>query len=160
MITVLADLCLPPAPRRSSLAPKAPPTLPGITTAYENFTTSVEKYPDNNCLGHYEDGGFKWLTYKQAGEQVDAIGSALAKVGIAPHSRCGIFGANSPQWMIAMQVGEGGLCGCLHNISMTFSQCHCVAQLMLLLWHGLQTCSWLFSLGRDRAALLPPSVSL
>jgi long-subunit acyl-CoA synthetase (AMP-forming) len=52
-----------------------------------------------------EGGNYKWLTYKEAAEQVDAIGSAMAAVGVAPHGRCGVYGANSPQWMITMQVG-------------------------------------------------------
>lgn len=36
--------------------------------------------------------------------QVAAIGSAMVKVGLGPHARVGVYGANSPQWMIAMQV--------------------------------------------------------
>lgn len=36
--------------------------------------------------------------------QVAAIGSAMVKVGLEPHARVGVYGANSPQWMIAMQV--------------------------------------------------------
>lgn len=36
--------------------------------------------------------------------QVAAIGSAMVKVGLGPHARVGVYGANSPEWMIAMQV--------------------------------------------------------
>lgn len=66
----------------------------------------MEKYPDNKCLGHVEDGAYKWRTYKETMEEVDAIGSAMAAVGMQPHGRCGVYGANSPEWMIALQVGN------------------------------------------------------
>ncbi|GAB4822406.1 hypothetical protein N2152v2_009452 [Parachlorella kessleri] len=89
---------------RPAIAAKGPPTIPGVTTLYENFKASREKYPSNKCLGHVEGGAYQWLTYEQTGEQVDAIGSAMAAVGVGPHGRCGIYGANSPQWMIAMQA--------------------------------------------------------
>lgn len=31
----------------------------------------------------------------------------MVKVGLGPHSRVGVYGANSPEWMVAMQVGAG-----------------------------------------------------
>lgn len=36
--------------------------------------------------------------------QVAAIGSAMVKSGLLPHGRVGVYGANSPEWMMAMQV--------------------------------------------------------
>ena len=71
------------------------------------FQASVEKYANNNCLGRREGPGYTWLTYQQTAEQVAAIGSAMVKVGLAPHGRVGVYGANSPEWMIAMQVRRG-----------------------------------------------------
>jgi hypothetical protein len=70
------------------------------------FMASVEKFPSNNCLGHREGDGYSWLTYKETAERAAAVGSALVKVGLAPHGRVGVYGANSPEWMIAMQVGK------------------------------------------------------
>lgn len=68
---------------------------------------SVDKFPENKCLGHREGAGYAWRTYKQTAEEAAAIGSALVKVGLAPHGRVGVYGANSPEWMIAMQVRRG-----------------------------------------------------
>ena len=38
------------------------------------FQDSVQKYPDNNCLGHREGAGYAWLSYKQTEEQVRVAG--------------------------------------------------------------------------------------
>lgn len=97
----------PTAARRTAIAPKEAPRLPGVETCWDNWRTSVEQYPDNHALGRVVDGAYSWLTYKEAGEQADAIGSAMVAAGVEPHGRCGIYGANSPEWMIAMQVGAG-----------------------------------------------------
>ncbi len=34
-----------------------------------------------------------------------AVASALRALGVQPQQRVGVFGANCPEWMIAMQVG-------------------------------------------------------
>ena len=52
---------------RNVMAKEVYPTLDGITTLYELFTTSVDKYPDNVCLGHRPQvlcllPVFGWLT--------------------------------------------------------------------------------------------------
>jgi len=41
---------------------------------------------------------------------VPAFGWAWVRVGLGPHSRVGVYGANSPEWMIAMQVRLVQLC--------------------------------------------------
>ena len=71
---------------------------------------SVRTYPTNDCLGWRPTGAdgkagpFTWMSYAETGAKVDAIASALTHVGLQPKGRVGIFGANSPEWMIAMQV--------------------------------------------------------
>lgn len=35
---------------------------------------------------------------------VTDVAGAMAHVGMQPHGRASVFGANSPEWMIAMQV--------------------------------------------------------
>ncbi len=37
--------------------------------------------------------------------QVAQIASAMAAIGVQPRQRIGVFGPNSPDWMMAMQVG-------------------------------------------------------
>ena len=41
---------------------------------------------------------------QEAGELAAAVGSAMAHCGLGPHARCSVFGANSPEWMLTMQV--------------------------------------------------------
>lgn len=94
---------------RSTGAREGPPALEGASTCYELFHRSVELYADRPCLGSRTvvDGqaqGFTYITYAEAGAQVGNIGSAMKAVGVNAHDRAGVFGANSPEWMIALQV--------------------------------------------------------
>lgn len=94
---------------RSTGAREGPPTLEGASTCYELFHRSMELYADRPCLGARKmvDGqaqGFTYITYAEAGVQVRHIGSAMQAVGLKAHDRAGVFGANSPEWMIALQV--------------------------------------------------------
>jgi long-chain acyl-CoA synthetase len=68
------------------------------------FARSVEKFPNNPCLGKRTTGDFEWLTYAQVSELAGAIGSAMAAVGVSAHGRAGVYGANCPEWMTAMQA--------------------------------------------------------
>ena len=79
--------------------------MAGITTLYEAFSSSVSKYPNNKCLGHRTfDGSYSWLTYQETAERAAAIASAMASIGVGPHARAGVYGANCPEWMISMQA--------------------------------------------------------
>lgn len=76
------------------------------TSLYDMFQQSVIKYGDNPCLGARtgKNGEYEWLTYKQVDEKVAYLGSAMASIGLGPHGRVGVYGANSPEWMMAMQA--------------------------------------------------------
>jgi long-chain acyl-CoA synthetase len=89
---------------RSAIAPDGPPTISGVNSLYDMFMSSVEKYPDNKCLGRRSGDAYTWLTYKQTADAAAAIGSAMAHVGVGPHGRAGVYGANCPEWMISMQA--------------------------------------------------------
>ena len=88
------------------------PTLEGISSLYELFTQSVNKFPSNKCLGHRPKladgtvGPFVFKTYKEVGDEVALIASGLKAVGTAPNARIGVFGGNCPEWMMTMQVNE------------------------------------------------------
>ncbi|CAI0405855.1 unnamed protein product [Linum tenue] len=82
---------------------------PDISTAWDLFSVSVKKYPDNKMLGWREFvngkyGGYQWKTYKQANEEVLRIGSALRASGAEPGCRVGVYGANCPEWTVAMEA--------------------------------------------------------
>eukprot|EP00891_Asterochloris_glomerata_P009967 jgi/Astpho2/9967/Aster-06780 len=84
-------------------------TLEDITTLYDLFQSSVQKYGDRECLGWRsmhdgKPGPYEWTTYRQTQEQVAKIGSALVAVGLKEHSRCGVFSTNCPEWMTVMQA--------------------------------------------------------
>ncbi|XP_010518417.1 PREDICTED: long chain acyl-CoA synthetase 1 isoform X1 [Camelina sativa] len=86
-----------------------PPMDSEITTAWDIFSKSVEKFPENNMLGwrrvvDEKVGPYTWKTYKEVHEEVLQIGSALRAVGAEPGCRVGIYGINCPQWIIAMEA--------------------------------------------------------
>ncbi|XP_010506759.1 PREDICTED: long chain acyl-CoA synthetase 1-like isoform X3 [Camelina sativa] len=86
-----------------------PPMDSEITTAWDIFSKSVEKFPENNMLGwrrivDEKVGPYTWKTYKEVYEEVLQIGSALRAVGAEPGCRVGIYGINCPQWIIAMEA--------------------------------------------------------
>ena len=83
-----------------------------VATLFESFTRSVEKYADNKCLGWREKaadgsvGPYVWKTYKEVGAEVVLLASGLKSVGAATQGRIGVFGSNSPEWMMAMQASS------------------------------------------------------
>ncbi|ONK63175.1 uncharacterized protein A4U43_C07F12180 [Asparagus officinalis] len=89
-----------------------PPPDPNMTTSWQVFSTAAEKYPGNRMLGWREftngkAGPYKWKTYNEIYEEVLRVGSALQYLGAKPGSRIGIYGANCPQWIVAMQACNG-----------------------------------------------------
>ena len=84
-------------------------TLEEVSTLYESFSRSVKLYANKPALGYRRtvDGrpsAYEWLTYRESGELAANVAAAFGAVGVQAHNRCGIFGVNSPQWMLAMQV--------------------------------------------------------
>lgn len=82
-----------------------------VATDQSQMTCSVQRFPDNPCLGHRpikygEPGPYKWQTYRDVGESVDAIAGGIMQLGHEAHGRIGVYGINSPEWMIAMQAGR------------------------------------------------------
>ena len=79
--------------------------MENCTSLYDMFQQSVSKYPNNKCLGARtgKDGAYEWMTYKDVDVKVADIASGMAKVGLKPHGRVGVYGANSPEWMMTMQ---------------------------------------------------------
>ncbi|OMO82171.1 AMP-dependent synthetase/ligase [Corchorus olitorius] len=80
-----------------------------MTTAWTLFSSSVQKFPDNRMLGWRKMvdgkvGPYIWKTYKEVYDEVLLIGSALRESGAQPGCRIGIYGANCPQWILAMEA--------------------------------------------------------
>ncbi|XP_054799677.1 long chain acyl-CoA synthetase 1-like isoform X2 [Prosopis cineraria] len=86
-----------------------PPMDPELCTAWDIFSVSVRKYPQNRMLGwrKFVDGQigpYVWKTYKEVYDEVLHIGSALRASGAEPGSRVGVYGSNCPQWAVAMEA--------------------------------------------------------
>ena len=54
------------------------------------------------------NGPFEFETYAEVSKKVNNLASAIAAAGLGPQEALGVFGANSPEWMITMQVDAGG----------------------------------------------------
>lgn len=84
----------------------------GGATLHELFDQSAKKHADLDCLGSREKkadgtvGDFKFETYAQVAKKVANIASGLRALGVEPRQRVGVFGANCPEWMMAMQVSR------------------------------------------------------
>ncbi|KAL5135773.1 Long chain acyl-CoA synthetase 1 [Glycine soja] len=86
-----------------------PPLDPDLSTAWDIFSMAVKKYPKNRMLGWREFvdakiGPYVWKTYKEVYDEVLHIGSALRASGAELGSKIGIYGANCPQWIVAMEA--------------------------------------------------------
>ncbi|CAM0881934.1 unnamed protein product [Alopecurus aequalis] len=86
-----------------------PAPVPGLDSCYDIFRMAVEKYPNNKMLGrrHIVDGkagAYVWSTYKEVFGIAKKIGNSIRSCGLTKGSRCGIYGANSPEWIITMEA--------------------------------------------------------
>lgn len=95
---------------RNTIAADGFPKAIAATTLHELFQDSVAKFGPNNALGWRpigpdgKAGPYQWLTYSETAERVAAIAAALAGLGITTGQSVGVYGANSAEWMTAMQV--------------------------------------------------------
>ncbi|XP_047941409.1 probable CoA ligase CCL6 [Salvia hispanica] len=80
-----------------------------INSPWDFFSESVKKFPKNPMLGRRQlkdgkAGGYSWLTYQQVYDATIAIGSAMRRRGVNPGDKCGIYGVNCPEWIMAMEA--------------------------------------------------------
>ncbi|KAF7149555.1 hypothetical protein RHSIM_Rhsim02G0242900 [Rhododendron simsii] len=93
---------------RSAIATEGP-LVQGVDTCWDMFRMSVDKYPNNSMLGQREivdgkAGKYVWLTYKEVYDTVMKLGNSIRSCGVEEGGRCGIYGANCPEWVISMQA--------------------------------------------------------
>ncbi|KAA8520946.1 hypothetical protein F0562_011619 [Nyssa sinensis] len=86
-----------------------PPPIEGLDSCWDIFRMSVEKYPDNPMLGRREivngkPGKYVWQTYKEVFDLVMKVGNSVRSCGIGEGGRCGIYGANCPEWVMSMEA--------------------------------------------------------
>ncbi|XP_044486841.1 long chain acyl-CoA synthetase 4-like [Mangifera indica] len=86
-----------------------PAPMNGMESCWDAFRMSVEKNPNNPMLGHREivngkAGKYVWRTYKEVYDLVIKVGNAIRSCGVEEKGKCGIYGANCPEWIISMEA--------------------------------------------------------
>ncbi|THF95957.1 hypothetical protein TEA_021589 [Camellia sinensis var. sinensis] len=86
-----------------------PPPIQGLDSCWDIFRMTVEKYPNNPMLGRREivngePGKYVWQTYKEVYDLVMKLGNSVRSCGIEEGGRCGIYGANCPEWIMSMEA--------------------------------------------------------
>lgn len=85
---------------------------PAFQSPWDFFSESVKRNPKNPMLGRRQiidgkAGSYAWLTYQEVYGTTLKIGSSIRSRGVNPGDRCGIYGANCPEWIIAMEACNG-----------------------------------------------------
>ncbi|KAL3648217.1 eukaryotic long-chain fatty acid CoA synthetase (LC-FACS) [Castilleja foliolosa] len=126
----------------------------GLDSARDFFSNSVKRNPGNRMLGRRQviDGkanAYTWLTYKQVYDATLKIGSAIRSRGVNPGDKCGVYGANCPKWIIALQACANAVEFIINHaeISIAFAQesklpsmlaclAHCTSHLITIVSFG------------------------
>lgn len=86
-----------------------PAPIEGLDSCWDVFRLSVEKYPNSPMLGRREivdgkAGKYNWLTYKEVYDLVIKVGNSIRSCGYGEGVKCGIYGANSAEWIMSMEA--------------------------------------------------------
>ncbi|XP_061348643.1 probable CoA ligase CCL6 isoform X1 [Gastrolobium bilobum] len=76
---------------------------------WDFFRDTTIRCPGNPMLGRRQKtdskvGPYEWLTYQEAYDAAILMGSAMKSRCVNPGDRCGIYGSNCPEWIIAMEA--------------------------------------------------------
>ncbi|NWJ01555.1 ACSL1 ligase, partial [Crypturellus undulatus] len=79
-----------------------------VRTAYDIFQRGVHVSNNGPCLGSRKPNQpYEWISYKEASDKAEYVGSALLYRGFKPSSQAqyvGIFAQNRPEWVIIEQA--------------------------------------------------------
>uniref|UniRef100_A0A0E0JMG7 Long-chain-fatty-acid--CoA ligase n=1 Tax=Oryza punctata TaxID=4537 RepID=A0A0E0JMG7_ORYPU len=103
----------------------------------------IPRCPDNQMLGRREivdgkAGKYTWITYKEAYDTVIKVGASIRSLGVGKGGRCGIYGANCPEWVISMQAcnAHGIYCVPLYDTlgagAVEFILCHAEVEIAFI----------------------------
>ncbi|KAK4562885.1 hypothetical protein RGQ29_005391 [Quercus rubra] len=81
----------------------------GLESPWQFLSDSAKRNPSNPMLGRRQVtdskvGPYVWLTYQEVHDAAIRVGSAIRSRGVNPGDRCGIYGSNCPEWIIAMEA--------------------------------------------------------
>ncbi|KAK7341532.1 hypothetical protein VNO80_24464 [Phaseolus coccineus] len=76
---------------------------------WDFFRDTTKRCPSNPMLGRRQKtdlkaGPYEWMTYQEAYDAAIRMGSAMRSRGVIPGDRCGIYGSNCPEWILAMEA--------------------------------------------------------
>ena len=80
------------------------------STLFELFQASVKANADLPALGYRpidgegKPGKYNFFTYQETAAKAHAVASALHHAGVQKGQRVGVYGQNSCEWMIILQV--------------------------------------------------------
>ncbi|KAJ6842151.1 long chain acyl-CoA synthetase 4-like [Iris pallida] len=120
-----------------------PPPIPGLDSCWDIFRLSVEKSPENPMLGRRQvvngkPGKYVWMTYREVYDVVMKVGASIRSCGVGKGGRCGIFGANSSEWVISMEAcnAHGIYCVPLYDTlgagAIEFVICHAEVEIVFV----------------------------
>ncbi|XP_077158370.1 long-chain-fatty-acid--CoA ligase 1 isoform X2 [Paroedura picta] len=95
--------------RRSSLLDSDEPMIcyyDDVRTAYDIFQRGLHVSNNGPCLGvRKPNQPYEWISYKEAADRAECVGSALLSRGFkpSPDQFIGIFSQNRPEWVIIEQ---------------------------------------------------------
>ena len=70
-------------------------------TVRDYINAAIKKYPDNNAfIIKKKKNDYKYVTYKQLGEEIQNLGTGLLSLGLE-NKRIAIIGKNSYEWALS-----------------------------------------------------------
>ncbi|KAG1335198.1 putative Long chain acyl-CoA synthetase 4 [Cocos nucifera] len=87
-----------------------PPPIAGLESCWDVFRFVSSNLFFYQYLHHYHSmndgkpGEYVLLTYEEVYDIVLKVGASIRSCGVEPGGRCGIYGANSPEWVISMEA--------------------------------------------------------
>lgn len=72
-----------------------------VSTITALFWQNVDRFADQPSLGYKENGTWRLLSFREVGEQVQAVARGLAALGITAGDKISILSENSPRWAFA-----------------------------------------------------------
>ncbi|KAJ3701136.1 hypothetical protein LUZ61_004841 [Rhynchospora tenuis] len=132
-----------PAYRSAFAADGFPSPKAGLVSCWDIFRLSVETNPKNRMLGRRQivdgkAGEYVWQTYEEVYDIVIKVGASMRSCGVSKGGRCGIYGANCPEWIISMEAcnAHGIYCVPLYDTlgsgAVEFITCHAEIEIAIV----------------------------
>ncbi|AWV90634.1 AMP-dependent synthetase/ligase [Bradymonas sediminis] len=81
--------------------------MSGFETLVDLFEQTIEKHPNNPLFGVKKGGSYKWTSYQEFGQKVDACRGALAVRGVEKGDTVAIIADNSVEWAVSAYATYG-----------------------------------------------------